>query len=94
MNKNYVWYGEKPMELIGLMVKHAALGVGTITKQDGNFITVAFDAKITKFVYPDAFEKYIRAEDDDMQAQLLANITEMKLATMAKRQIKGDKWKA
>lgn len=29
-----------------------------------------------------------------MQAQLLANITEMKLATMAKRQIKGDKWKA
>lgn len=82
------------MELIGLRVKYAALGVGTITKQDGNFITVAFDTKITKFVYPDAFEKYIRAEDDDMQAQLLANITEMKLATMAKRQIKGDKWKA
>lgn len=44
------------MELIGLRVKHAAFGVGTITKQEGNFITVAFDTKITKFVYPNAFE--------------------------------------
>lgn len=82
------------MELIGLRVKHATFGVGTITEQDDNYITVAFATKVTKFVSPDAFEKYIRAEDDDIQTQILANITEMKLATMAKRQIKGDKWKA
>lgn len=38
------------MELIGLKVKHAVFGVGTITEKDGNYITVKFAAKTTKFI--------------------------------------------
>ena len=49
------------MELIGLKVKHTVFGVGTITEKGGNYITVEFAAKTTKFVYPDAFEKFIKA---------------------------------
>ena len=59
--------GDRNMKLIGLKVKHAVFGVGTITEKDGNYITVEFAAKITKFVYPDAFEKFIKAEDSVAQ---------------------------
>ena len=58
------------MELIGLKVKHTVFGVGTITEKDGNYITVEFAAKTTKFVYPDAFEKFIKAEEPSVQKQL------------------------
>ena len=50
------------MELIGLKVKHTVFGAGVITEMEGNYITVEFAAKTTKFVYPDAFEKFIKAD--------------------------------
>ena len=37
--------GDRNMELIGLKVKHAVFGVGTITEKDGNYITVEFPLK-------------------------------------------------
>ena len=46
------------MELIGLKVKHTVFGAGMITEKAGNYITVEFATKTTKFVYPDAFEKF------------------------------------
>lgn len=55
------------MERIGLKVKHSVFGTGVITKTEGNYIAVEFAAKTTKFVYPDAFEKFIKAEDPAVQ---------------------------
>lgn len=74
------------MELIGLKVKHAVFGIGTITKKDGNYITVEFAAKTTKFVYPDAFEKFIKAEDAAVQQAIMDGINEAKVAAEQKRQ--------
>ncbi len=37
-------------------------------------ITVEFAAKTTKFVFPDAFEKFLTAADPNLQAKILANI--------------------
>ena len=74
------------MELIGLKVKHAVFGVGTITERDGNYITIEFAAKITKFVYPDAFEKYIKAEDPAVQQTIVDSIIDAKAAAEQKRQ--------
>lgn len=74
------------MELIGLKVKHAVFGVGTITEKDSNYITVEFAAKTTKFVYPDAFEKFIKAEDPAVQQAIADEINDAKAATKQKRQ--------
>ena len=49
------------MELVGLKVKHAVFGAGVITARVGNYLTVEFAAKTTRFVYPDSFEKFIKA---------------------------------
>ena len=64
------------MELIGLKVKHTVFGVGTITENDGNYITVEFAAKTTKFVYPDAFEKFIKAEEPSVQQAITDEIND------------------
>lgn len=74
------------MELIGLKVKHAVFGVGTITEKDGNYITVEFAAKTTKFVYLDAFEKFIKAEDSVVQQAIVDEINDAKSAAEQKYQ--------
>lgn len=74
------------MELIGLKVKHTAFGVGVITEMEGNYITVEFAAKTTRFVYPDAFEKFIKAEDSVLQQAIVDEINNAKAAAEQKRQ--------
>ena len=74
------------MELIGLKVKHTVFGAGVITEMEGNYITVEFAAKTTKFVYPDAFEKYIKAEDTAVQQTIVDSIIDAKAAAEQKRQ--------
>ena len=74
------------MELIGLKVKHTVFGAGVITEMEGNYITVEFAAKTTKFVYPDAFEKYIKAEDPAVQQTIVDSIIDAKAAAEQKRQ--------
>lgn len=74
------------MELIGLKVNHAVFGVGTIIEKDGNYITVEFSAKTTKFVYPDAFEKFIKAEDPAVQQAISDKVNDAKAAAEQKRQ--------
>jgi hypothetical protein len=78
--------GDRNMELIGLKVKHTVFGVGTITEKDGNYITVEFAAKTTKFVYPDAFEKFIKAEEPSVQQAITDEINDAKAASEQKRQ--------
>lgn len=82
------------MELVGLKVKHAAFGAGVITAQVGNYLTVEFPAKTTRFVYPDSFEKFIKAEDDAVQAAILAEINAMKVAADQQRQAEATARKA
>lgn len=74
------------MELIGLKVKHAVFGAGVITEMEGNYITVEFASKTTKFVYPDAFEKFIKAEDSVLQQAIMDEINNAKAADEQKRQ--------
>lgn len=74
------------MELIGLKVKHAVFGAGVITEMEGNYITVEFASKATKFVYPDAFEKFIKAEDSVLQQAIMDEINNAKAAAEQKRQ--------
>ena len=74
------------MELIGLKVKHNVFGAGMISEMEGNYITVEFAAKTSKFVYPGAFEKFIKAEDPIVQQAITDSINEAKIAAEQKRQ--------
>ena len=62
------------MDILGVQVKHSTFGTGKVIAQENDMITVGFSAKTTKFVFPDAFEKFITAADPNLQAKILADI--------------------
>ena len=62
------------MNLLNARIIHKALGAGTVTAFDGKYLTVAFSTKTSKFVYPDAFQTFIKAEDPVLQSAIIAEI--------------------
>ena len=75
------------MNLLGLKVKHKAFGIGEIVEIENNYITVIFENKTTKFVYPNAFETFIQAVDDEVQNIIASEITEAKKIDEAKKRL-------
>lgn len=73
-------------DLLGFKVKHKVFGIGVITGVSGNYLTIKFATKESKFVYPDAFEKFIVADDASIQAEIMEEINNIKLAAEAQRQ--------
>ncbi|MCC8192222.1 MAG: hypothetical protein LIO41_04190 [Ruminococcus sp.] len=66
-------------EIIGLKVNHQLFGQGIITGiNSGNSIIVEFAYKTTKFLYPDVFQKFLKAQDPDVQAMIVKNIDDIK----------------
>ncbi len=82
------------MQLRGTKVKHAVFGTGTIVEHIDNYLTIEFPAKTTKFVYPDAFEKFIKAEDPTVQAEINKELTSLKAAAEQQRQAEDAARKA
>lgn len=73
------------MKMEGLLVKHKTLGTGTVTKFDGNFLTVSFESKVSMFQYPVAFTSFIQAADPADQVAILQEIEDAKAAAIAKQ---------
>lgn len=76
----------KSADLLNSKVKHKAFGVGVITEVSGNYLTIKFAEKESKFIYPDAFEKFIVADDASLQTEILEEIKSIKLDAEAQRQ--------
>lgn len=64
------------MDLLNRKVKSKTLGTGTVVEQDDSHIIVQFTEKKSIFQYPEAFRKFLTAEDNGIQLALLAEITE------------------
>lgn len=70
-------------DLIGAKVKHKIFGTGTITsiekdtEKDRGFLRVKFATGEHKFVYPDAFERFLAAEDPDIQRRMIEEIQKL-----------------
>lgn len=62
------------MDLVNRKVKSKALGIGTVVEQDDSHVIVKFAAKKSTFQYPEAFRKFLTAEDKEIQQALLAEI--------------------
>ena len=82
------------MNLLGLKVKHKFFGVGEIVEHKDNYITVAFLGKTTKFVYPNAFETFIKAVDDNVQEFIVSEIEKAKIIDEAKKRLSDASRKA
>ena len=78
------------MELVELKVKYTAFGAGVITDAVDNYVTVEFAAQTTKFVYPGTFERFIKAEDLDVQQAIVSSINDAKAAAEQKRQAEEE----
>ena len=74
------------MDLSNIKVQHNMLGVGTVIEFDSQYITVQFTDKTSKFVYPDAFDKFLKAEDPNVQEAIMADVFSVKQAEEERRQ--------
>ena len=74
------------MDLSNIKVQHNMLGVGTVIEFDRQYITVQFADKTSKFIYPDAFDKFLKAEDPNVQEAIMADVFSVKQAEEERRQ--------
>ncbi len=60
------------MNVLNLTVKHAIFGTGRITQQDETVLTVTFPKPYgeKKFVYPNAFSKYLTLCDASLRPEM------------------------
>ncbi|MEJ8305179.1 hypothetical protein [Saccharibacillus sacchari] len=67
------------MQLIGQEVEHASYGQGEIIQQEDQRIEVRFanGDEPKKFLYPDAFEKFLSMNDPACRKQVEADIEQM-----------------
>lgn len=60
--------------MVGSRVFHDVFGGGVIIGRDGIQITVDFGGDEKKFVYPDAFEKFLVSADQELMAQVNSDL--------------------
>src|SRR5690625_664244 len=58
------------VNLINEEITHKVFGEGNIVDQDASIITIDFNTGIKKFVYPDAFGKFITLNDQNTAKSL------------------------
>ena len=63
-------------QLLGQPVKHISFGKGIISGFSGNIVTVQFPAGEKKFLYPEAFLKFLTLKDIDRQAEVTEKCNE------------------
>lgn len=61
-------------------VVHKTFGEGTVTEQSGNYITVKFASAEKKFVYPDAFERFLSLSGGAVSSEIEADLERSKKA--------------
>lgn len=66
------------MNLINEEITHKVFGEGDIIEQNGSFITIDFNDDVKKFVYPDAFGKFITLKNRDTAESLEKVISKRK----------------
>lgn len=74
------------MNLIGKVIKHKMLGTGTVTAQDGDYITIEFPKKTSRFQYTEMnFKNFLTVKDSETQDSVLKEFADAKAAAEAQR---------
>ena len=59
-----------------IKVTHKTFGEGVVANRDGNYINVSFGGNIKRFVYPDAFEKFLTLADGTVSDEIKAELAQ------------------
>lgn len=79
------------MKLDGEKVKHKSFGEGTIIKKDGKYIFISFKNGEKKLQYPNSFEKFLIAKDNEVQSYILKELAIQKELEIKEREEKEKK---
>lgn len=71
-------------------VVHKTFGEGTVTEHIGNYITVKFATAEKKFVYPDAFDRFLSLENGGINAEIEADLLASKKAKQSIIDMKNE----
>lgn len=74
------------MQLIGQPIKHGTFGTGIVTGCNETTITICFSAGEKKFLYPDAFCKFLHLKNAAMQKAVQEVLHNLEAAKKAERQ--------
>lgn len=68
------------MDLTNELVEHPVFGTGTVISQDDRRITIQFSKEtgVKRFLYPDAFEKYLNMCNPTAAQKVLADLSAKK----------------
>lgn len=80
------------MNLLNQSVTNKVYGQGTVTAQDKTYIYVSFSVGEKKFKYPEAFDGFLKLQDEVMQELVNAHMTQLKLKKQViKKQEENEK---
>lgn len=63
-----------------IKVTHKTFGEGIVTAREGNYINVSFGGSVKRFVYPDAFDRFLTVEDESILSAIKVDIDASKRA--------------
>lgn len=66
------------IELIGANVKHRSFGIGKVIELTDTWIKIEFPDSEKRFSFPDAFESFLKCEDENMQEVILEMVAVQK----------------
>lgn len=71
------------MNILNEKIQHKTFGEGTVINQDTSMIAIEFCEKygVKQFVYPDAFEEFLKLNNSDLELSVIDELHE-KLAHM------------
>ena len=75
------------MHLVGQPVKHKAFGQGIITDFSNKIVTICFSQGDKKFIYPDAFIRFLTLKDTSIQSEICATWNQRLQEKNAEKQI-------
>lgn len=81
------------MDLINKKVRHITFGEGVIKESKDKYVVVEFEEKTAEFVYPDAFEKFLKFFDVLLQNEVEEYIEEINKEKEEKRIADEEKHK-
>ena len=73
------------MNIVNKQIKHILYGEGQIINQEANVLSIQFSEQYgtKKFIYPDAFEKYLKLSDSDIESTVLEELHDKQAQTVA-----------
>ena len=59
-------------------IKHKSWGLGDVVEQTDTYIKIEFSVGIKQFQYPEAFEKFLKCSDTQLQEKILSDLADKK----------------